>query len=144
MGSTRRRGRGGGEPAGVLRGNESKEGERRLTGGTGSSERHGGREESADDTVGPACWATTEREQAAQGKWAAQEARRRWTVRAKFKRGREEEIKLISYFLNTFSNPIQTEIQIPLQIPIKPKHHKIKMQQHGCTYMYVDQYLILI
>ena len=70
MGSTRRRGRGGGEPAGVLRGNESKEGERRLTGGTGSSARHDGREESTDDAAGPACWASAEREQAARGKRA--------------------------------------------------------------------------
>ena len=38
--------------------------------------------------------------------WRERELGWSWAARAKIKGGREEKIKLLSYFPNTFSNPI--------------------------------------
>ena len=77
------------------------------------------------------------------GQWE-KKAERELAARAKSRKGRRKIIKLLFYFLKHHFKSNLISNSILLQISIKPKHHKINMQQHVCTYMYVDLYLILI
>jgi len=79
-----------------------------------------------------------EREQAAQGKRAAQETRLSWAVRAKSRERGRKIIKLLFYFLTHHFKTNSNSNLVLLQILIKPKHHKINMHWHECINMYAD------
>ena len=60
---------------------------------------------------------------------------------AEFEKGR---MKFVSIFQTIFPTQFECEFQIKLKFDFKSHHSKINMQQHECTHMIVNLYLILI